>query len=107
MPDEPPSIEGLLKKVITLQATDLYIKVGKPALVRVNGRMRRLDDRVRGASETAALARSLTPENAQQEVEETGQADFTLSFQGGRFRVAVYTEHGDIGLVLRWIPDSK
>jgi twitching motility protein PilT len=107
MPEEAPSIESLLKKGIALQATDLYIKVGKPPLVRVNGRMRRLNDKVLDAGETAALVRSITPENAQQEVQETGQADFTLDSQGCRFRVAVYTEHGDLGLVLRWIPDGK
>jgi twitching motility protein PilT len=107
MPDEPPSIESLLKKVIALRATDLYIKVGKPPLVRVNARMRRIDDRVLDAPETAALVQSLTPESAEQEVQETGQADFTFDFQDGRFRAAVYTEHGELGLVLRWIPDTK
>jgi twitching motility protein PilT len=107
MSDEPPSIESLLKEVIALEATDLYIKVGKPPLVRVNTRMRRLNDRVRDALEIASLVRSITPQSIQKEVQETGQADFTFDFQDGRFRVAVYTEHGDLGLVLRWIPDRK
>jgi twitching motility protein PilT len=107
MPDEPPSMESLLKRVIALQAADLYIKVGKPPLVRVNARMQRLNDRVLDAVETAALVRSITPENVQQEVQDTGQADFTVDFQGGRLRVAVYTEHGDLGLVVRWIPGGK
>jgi twitching motility protein PilT len=107
MPDEPPSMESLVRKAIALQGTELYVKVGKPPLVRVNARMRRLDDRVLDARETAALVTSITPENVQQEVQETGQADFTVDFEGGRLRVAVYTEHGDLGLVLRWIPDSK
>jgi twitching motility protein PilT len=107
MPDEKQSIDGLIRKLIALRGTELYVKVGRPPLVRVNARMRRLDDRVLNARETAALVTSITPENVQQEVQETGQADFTVDFQAGRLRVAVYTEHGDLGLVVRWIPESK
>jgi twitching motility protein PilT len=106
--DDAPSIESLLKKVIALQATDLYIKAGKPPLVRVNGRVRRLNTKVLDALDTAALMRSITPENVQREVQETGQEEFTLDFQECRFRVAVFTEHGHLGLKIRWavtLPD--
>jgi twitching motility protein PilT len=106
MSDDRPSIESLIAKFVAFGATDLYIKAGKPALVRVNGRIRRLDTRVLDALDTAALVKSITPENAQREVQESGQAEFTVDVQGRPFRVAVFTEHGALGLQIRWASPS-
>jgi twitching motility protein PilT len=107
MPDHRPSIERLIARMIVLKATDLYIKAGKPPLLRVKGRICRLDTRVLEALDTEALVRSVTPENARREVKESGQAEFTLDFQGSRFRVTVFTEQGELGLQIQWASSSS
>jgi twitching motility protein PilT len=51
--------------------------------------------------------KSITPDRCQQELQEKGGADFAIEFTDGyRFRVAVFKQRGNIGLVLRRIPSQ-
>jgi twitching motility protein PilT len=97
----------LLATVIQLKASDLHIAVGQPPVIRHNGRMRRLDTKVLDPDDTTALMKSITPDRCQQELQEVGGADFAIEFTDGyRFRVAVFKQRGNIGLVLRRIPSQ-
>ena len=97
-------IDKLLTTVIGLKASDLHITTGQPPVLRHNGRMRRLDTKVLDQDDTTALMKSITPDRCQQELQEKGGADFAISFGETRFRVAVFRQRGQIGLVLRRIP---
>jgi twitching motility protein PilT len=100
-------IDKLLHTVITLRATDLHITVGQPPVVRHNGRMRRLETKVLDNDDTTGLMKSITPDRCQQELQEKGGADFAIEFiDGYRFRVAVFKQRGNIGIVLRRIPSK-
>ena len=49
--------------------------------------------------------KSITPDRCQQELQEKGGADFAIEFTDGtRFRVAIFKQRGNIGIVLRRIP---
>ena len=51
--------------------------------------------------------KSITPDRCQQELQEKGGADFAIEFTDGyRFRVAVFKQRGNIGMVLRRIPSQ-
>jgi twitching motility protein PilT len=51
--------------------------------------------------------KSITPDRCQQELQEVGGADFAIEFiDGYRFRVSVFKERGNIGMVLRRIPSK-
>ncbi len=51
--------------------------------------------------------KSITPERCQQELQEVGGTDFGFAFgEMARFRVAVFKQRGNIGLVLRRIPNE-
>jgi twitching motility protein PilT len=100
-------IDKLLATVIQLKASDLHIAVGQPPVIRHHGRMRRLDTKVLEQDDTTALMKSITPDRCQQELQEKGGADFAIEFTDGvRFRVALFKQRGNIGLVLRRIPSQ-
>src|SRR5215831_15137672 len=100
-------MEKLLSTVIQLKASDLHISVGQPPVVRVHGRMRKLETKVLDSDDTTALMKSITPDRCQQELQEKGGTDFAIEFTDGvRFRVAVFKQRGNIGLVLRRIPSQ-
>ena len=51
--------------------------------------------------------KSITPDRCQQELQEKGGTDFAIAFGDGvRFRVAIFKQRGNIGLVLRRIPNE-
>src|SRR5882762_8353378 len=69
--------------------------------------MRRLDTKVLDADDTTGLMKSITPDRCQQELQEKGGSDFAIEYtDGNRFRVAVFKQKGNIGLVLRRIPSA-
>jgi twitching motility protein PilT len=100
-------IDKLLATVIQIKATDLHIAVGQPPVIRHHGRMRRLDTKSLESDDTVALMKSITPDRCQQELQEKGGCDFAIEFVDGyRFRVAVFKQRGNIGIVLRRIPSQ-
>jgi twitching motility protein PilT len=100
-------IDKLLATVIQLKASDLHITVGQPPVIRHHGRMRKLDTKVLDSDDTTGLMKSITPDRCQQELQEKGGADFAIEVgDGTRFRVAVFKQRGNIGLVLRRIPSQ-
>src|SRR3979411_1797403 len=100
-------MEKLLDTVVNIKASDLHIAVGQPPVLRHHGRLRRLDTKVLENDDTTSLMKSITPDRCQQELQEKGGADFAIEFVDGyRFRVAVFKQRGNIGIVLRRIPST-
>lgn len=98
-------IDKLLQTVVNRGASDLHISVGNPPVIRLHGRLVRLDTKVLEPEDTVALMKSITPERCQQELQERGGADFGFAFGNqGRFRVSVFKQKGYVGMVLRLIP---
>lgn len=102
-----PPMEKLLATVIQIKASDLHITAGQPPVVRHHSRMKRLDAKILDQDDTTALMKSITPDRCQQELQEKGGSDFAIEYADGtRFRVAVFKQRGNIGLVLRRIPNQ-
>src|SRR5229473_2987530 len=100
-------MERLLDTVLQLKASDLHIAVGQPPVIRHQGRMRKLDTKSLDQDDTTALMKSITPDRCQQELQEKGGADFAIEYVDGyRFRVAIFKQRGNIGMVLRRIPSK-
>lgn len=99
-------IDKLLQTVVNQKISDLHIAVGQPPVVRLDGHMRRLETKVLEPEDTVALMKSITPERCQQELQQVGGTDFGFAFgTAARFRVAVFKQRGNIGMVLRQIPN--
>ena len=100
-------IDKLLQTVISRNASDLHITVGSPPVVRVDGRLMRLETKVLDAEDTVGLMKSITPERCQQELQEVGGTDFGFAFgEVARFRVSVFKQRGHVGIVLRQLPSK-
>jgi twitching motility protein PilT len=100
-------MDRLLRTVIEVKASDLFLTVGSKPALKKGGRLRLLDTKVLDSDDTTALMKSITPDRCQQELQERGGTDFAIEFiDGYRFRVAVFKQRGSIGLVLRRIPSD-
>ncbi|HEY4263576.1 MAG TPA: PilT/PilU family type 4a pilus ATPase [Schlesneria sp.] len=100
-------IDKMLETVVREKVSDLHITTGQPPVVRVGGRMVRLETKTLTADDTVGLMKSITPERNQQELQEVGGTDFGFAFgDKARFRVAVFKQRGHIGMVLRRIPNE-
>jgi len=100
-------IDRLLETVIRQNASDLHLTVGRPPVIRLDGRLRSLETKTLGPDDTVALMKAITPERNQQELSEEGGTDFGFSFgDGARFRVAVFRQKGNMAVVMRLIPNK-
>ncbi|MFO0902655.1 MAG: type IV pilus twitching motility protein PilT [Pirellulales bacterium] len=100
-------IDKLLQACVKQGASDIHIVVGQPPVFRLHGRMRKLETKVLEAEDTVALMKSITPNRCQEELQQSGSADFGFAFgDQARFRVSVFKQRGFISMVLRQIPNS-
>ncbi|MHC5002465.1 MAG: type IV pilus twitching motility protein PilT, partial [Planctomycetota bacterium] len=100
-------IDRLLDTVIRQNASDLHLCVGRKPTLRLNGMLRNLDTKVLDSDDCVALMKAITPERAQQELQEEGSCDFGFAYgTEARFRVAVFRQRGDISIALRLIPNK-
>jgi twitching motility protein PilT len=100
-------IDRLLDTVVRTGASDLHLTVGRKPTLRLHGGLKNLDTKVLDGDDCVALMKQITPEKAQQELQEEGSCDFGFAFgTEARFRVAIFRQRGDITLVLRLIPNE-
>jgi len=100
-------IDRLLETCIKKGASDLHLHVGRQPTLRLHGRLRPLDTKVLEPDDTVGLMKAVTPERCQQELQEQGGTDFGFEFgDAGRFRTSVFSQRGNISMVLRLIPSK-
>jgi len=100
-------IDRLLDTVVRTGASDLHLTVGRKPTLRLHGGLKNLDTKVLDGDDCVSLMKQITPEKAQQELQEEGSCDFGFAFgTEARFRVAIFRQRGDVTLVLRLIPNE-
>ncbi len=100
-------MDDLLDLVVAEGASDLHLEVGAPPVLRIHGQMQPLDAEVLGPEETERFMRAVTSEDNIQRVREQGGCDFGFGFgDKARFRVSVFKQKGNFGIVLRQIPSK-
>jgi twitching motility protein PilT len=100
-------MSDLLQLVVSEGAADLHLRVGVPPVIRLHGVLHRVEGPPLKAEDTEELMRSITSEDHIQQCRERGGADFGFAFgELARFRVSVFKEKGNFGLVLRQIPNK-
>lgn len=101
------SMSDLLQLVVSENASDLHIRVGTAPTIRVHGILHRVEGPALKAEDAEELMRSITSEEHIQETRERGGADFAFAFgEAARFRVSVFKEKGNFGMVMRQIPSK-
>jgi len=99
------NMDRLLQACVSQDASDIHIVVGRPPVLRIDGRLRSLETKVLDPDDTVSLMKSITPERNQQELQEEGGTDFGFAYgDKARFRVAIFRQKGNITVVLRLIP---
>src|ERR1700689_331990 len=100
-------IDTLFRTFSSQKGSDLHLAGGSQPMLRLHGHMRPLATKVLEPSDTVSLMKSITPERCQQELQEVGGTDFGFAFgEMARFRVAIFKQRGNVGLVLRRIPNE-
>jgi twitching motility protein PilT len=104
-------IDKLMGALVSMGGSDLHLAVGDKPMIRLHGRMKRLETKVLTADDMVSLMKSVTPEKNQQELQESGTTDFAVGMHDSRFRTSIhrmqYQDQANvIGLVMRLIPKT-
>jgi twitching motility protein PilT len=99
-------IDDLLRRAVDKRASDLHLKVGNHPYLRVDGVLLALNDIPRiTPEEMLSMAFSMMTNRQKQKFKETAELDMAYGVAGlGRFRVNVFQQRGNVGMVLRVIP---
>src|SRR2546429_1047464 len=100
------NIDDLLRIATERKASDLHLKVGNYPHLRIDGELTPLTDQPRvSAEDMLTMAFSMMSARQKQKFKETTEIDMAYGVAGlGRFRVNVFQQRGNVGLVLRVIP---
>ena len=100
------SIDDLQRRAVERKASDLHLKVGNHPYLRVDGVLYPLADVPRVTpEEMLSMAFSMMTNRQKQKFKETAELDMAYGVAGlGRFRVNVFQQRGNVGMVLRVIP---
>ena len=110
---EELEVDKIFRALVTLEGSDLHLKVGRPPIVRVDGTLRDLTRPPIDREEMVRLVFPMMDKRQRKIFEEEGGVDFayTVDVDGvmWRFRVNMLQQLGNIGLVARrvsnFIPD--
>ena len=99
-------IDELLRTAVERKASDLHLKVGNNPYLRIDGQLAPLSDIPRlSAEDMLNMAFSMMSNRQKQKFKETAELDMAYGVAGlGRFRVNVFQQRGNLGLVLRVVP---
>ncbi len=100
------NIDTLLRSACENKASDLHLKVGNYPYLRVDGELHPLTQYTRISSEDMLnMAFSMMTNRQKQKFKENAELDMAYGVAGlGRFRVNVFQQRGNVGMVLRVIP---
>jgi len=94
----------LLRLMVTRKASDLFITVGFPPAIKIDGKMTPVSNQPLTAAHTVDLARAIMNDRQAAEFESTKECNFAINPAGiGRFRVNAFVQQANVGIVLRVI----
>ena len=97
-------IRALLKNVVEWDASDLYLTVDLPPMYRIQGITRPSGEITFTNEQLEALAQHILREKQRLEFQETMEMNLALYYpEFGRFRVNIFRQRGNVGLVFRQI----
>ena len=94
----------MLRAMVGRKASDLFISVGFPPAMKIDGQVTPMSEHVFTDVETRTFARALMNDKQLASFEATKECNFAIAPAGiGRFRVSAYFDQNGAGLVLRTI----
>lgn len=99
------TLPELLQKTLQSGASDLHLTTGVPPQIRVDGRLRPVNDEILAAADTKRLAYSVMTDGQKHQFEEKWEIDFSFGIKDlCRFRANVFNQRGAVAAVFRIIP---
>ncbi len=98
------TLQELLQTLVNKHGSDLHLRSGGPAYVRIDGELSQVSPAPLAQPEIEAMLAQIAPERAKRMYAEKGECDF--SFQAGevaRFRVNAYRQRQKLCLAIRFI----
>ena len=97
----------LLRLLIQKKGSDLFITVGFPPAMKIDGKMTPVSNQPLTQQHTADLARAIMNDKQASQFEASKECNFAIAPAGiGRFRVNAFIQQTYVGLVLRVITTS-
>src|SRR6185437_9717938 len=101
----PFSMKYLIKALVKYDASDLHLKVGRPPMFRINGKLIPAKMPVMTQEIAQNMIFGLLSAKQMVQLEEKRQLDFSFSMKDyGRFRCNVYYQRDSISAAIRMIP---
>jgi twitching motility protein PilT len=98
-------INDMLIEVVDRGGSDLHITVGTPPIMRLHGKLIKMEYPVLTPTDTKNLVYNILTQEQREQLERNWEYDFSYSIHGkGRFRVNVYYQRNSIGAAFRVIP---
>ncbi|HVE14590.1 MAG TPA: PilT/PilU family type 4a pilus ATPase, partial [Elusimicrobiota bacterium] len=97
-------LQSLLQVMINKRASDLHVRAGTPAYIRVDGELEAATPDAVGAADVEQMLATVATPRAKRDFESKQECDF--SFQAGdvaRFRVNAFRQRGKLSLAVRYI----
>ncbi len=104
------SVNDYLTHLVEVGGSDLHLKVGGPAYVRIDGDLKPIVELPPlSQADTEHMANEMMDDRVRARFDEANEADFAYSISGvGRFRLNVFKQRGSIGAVARRVlPGSQ
>ncbi|TNF93466.1 MAG: PilT/PilU family type 4a pilus ATPase [Gammaproteobacteria bacterium] len=101
-------ITPYLKLMVQKNASDLFLTVNSPVKIKIEGQAMPVGKQDLDADMTREAAYGIMNERQIQEFEDNMECDFAIALPDGsaRFRVNIFRQRGDIGIVMRLIPSK-
>jgi len=94
----------LLRLMQAKKGSDLFISVGFPPAIKIDGKMTPVSNQALTPGHTVDLARSIMNDRQAAEFEANKECNFAINPAGiGRFRVNAFVQQANVGVVLRVI----
>lgn len=96
--------DSLLKLMVHKKASDLFVTVGTPPAIKVNGKISPVTKKALNSTQTHQIVTGIMNDRLRSEFEEHRECNFAISRSGvGRFRVSAFMQRNQVGMVLRRI----
>ena len=97
-------IQEMFRKMVEIEASDLYLTVARPPMYRVEGKIQPIGEQKFTPGEMKTLADSVMTEKQRREFAEALEMNLAQSLPGlARFRVNILIQRGSVSMVIRRI----
>jgi twitching motility protein PilT len=101
------TIDDYLKELMEKGGSDLHLRVGRPAIIRIGGNPLQLEFPPFTQKSLEALVVPMLTENQKQILQKRRAVDFTYEYQDAiKFRCSLFFQEGMIGGVMKLAPES-